>query len=215
MFTGIVERAARVVAAEHSPAGSRIEVDLEASAAGVSIGASIAIDGCCLTVVALAGERAAFDVAPETLSRTNAADWRVGSRVNVERALRFGDRLDGHLVTGHIDAVATVRSVVPRGIELDVEIELPESYRRFVVEKGSVTLSGVSLTVAAITPDGFRVMLVPHTAAVTTLGALAPGSRVNFEADAMGKWVARWLEPYLAPREQPLGGIGRAPLHGR
>lgn len=200
MFTGIVERAARVIRADHGLSGSRLVVELGPSAEGVKVGASIAVDGCCLTVVEIDSDRASFDVAPETLSRTIASQWKVDTRVNIERALRFGDRVDGHLVTGHVDTVATVSAVAPRGIELDLDVELPEGYRRNVVEKGSVTLSGVSLTVAAVTPSGFRVMLVPHTAAVTTLGSLERGSRVNFEADAMGKWVARWIEPYLMAR---------------
>lgn len=201
MFTGIVERAAEVVSAEHSPSGSRLVIALGPSAEGVSIGASIAVDGCCLTVVSLESDRAAFDVAPESLSRTNLGALRPGNRVNVERALRFGDRLDGHLVTGHIDGVGVVTAVDRRGIERDVEIELPEEYRRFVVEKGSITLKGVSLTVAAVTERGLRVMLIPHTAAVTTLGDAEVGTRMEFEVDAIGKWVARWMGRNATARE--------------
>jgi riboflavin synthase len=198
MFTGIVERVANVVAARHAATGSRLEIDLGSCAAGVGVGDSIAIDGCCLTVVSLAGTVAAFDVAPESLGRTTLGERRNGDPVNVERSLRVGDRLDGHLVTGHVDGVATVVGVAERGIEIDVWLELPEAFARFVIEKGSIALSGVSLTVAEVDGARFRVMLIPHTRAITTLRDLRVGSRLAFEVDPIGKWVARSLEAHLA-----------------
>lgn len=197
MFTGIVEAVGEVVAAEVGAGGARIAVRLGSVAECVKIGDSIAVDGCCLTVVALEGDTARFDVAPETLSRTVFGAVRVGGRLNLERSLRLGDRLDGHIVTGHVDGVARVVRVERRGIELDVDVELPTEARRYVVEKGSITLNGVSLTIARVLERGFSVMLIPHTAAVTNLGALAVGSPLHYELDAIGKWVERLVLPYV------------------
>jgi riboflavin synthase len=202
MFTGIVEGARQVVAREGSPAGVALRIALADLAAGVPLGASIAIDGCCLTVTANDGGIAAFDVAPETLARTTLGDLAPGDLVHVERSLRLGDRVDGHLVTGHVDGVAILEAVETRGIERDLFVTLPPRFRRLVVEKGSLALAGVSLTVAEITATGVRVMIIPHTAEVTTLSRQVVGSRLNFEVDPIGKWVERWLEPWLAARSE-------------
>lgn len=198
MFTGIVEGVGEVVAAEIDAGGARIAVRLGPVADRVKIGDSIAIDGCCLTVVALDGDIARFDVAPETLSKTVLGAVRVGSRLNLERSLKLGDRLDGHIVTGHVDGVARVVRFERRGIELDVDVELPVDARRYVVEKGSITLNGVSLTIARVLDRGFSVMLIPHTAAVTNLGALTVGAPLHYELDAIGKWVERLVLPYVS-----------------
>ncbi len=202
MFTGIVERTVPVRSCDVSEAGARLVLafgGIPTSEPRIRLGDSIAVDGCCLTVVAHdaggAGDLS-FDVAPESLSRTTLGGLRSGQWVNVERSLRLGDRLDGHLVSGHVDGVAVVRTVTRRGIELDLDVELPPAFRRHVIEKGSIALAGVSLTVAAVLEFGFRVMLIPHTASVTTLGEGVAGTRLNFEVDPIGKWVARWMEPY-------------------
>ncbi len=200
MFTGLVEGTARVASVEaRAGGGLRIEVDLGALAEGVRPGDSVCISGCCLTVVALdaARGRAAFEAIPETLARTWFARLRAGRTVNVERALRLGDRLGGHLVQGHVDGVARVAARRDGGGETAIEFEAPRALTDHMVEKGSVALDGVSLTLAAARPGRFAVALIPHTLAVTTLGALREGDEVNVEVDIIGKWVRTLVQPYL------------------
>jgi riboflavin synthase len=160
----------------------------------VIVGASVAISGVCLTVVASASGRVEFDAAFETLRATTLGELAVGSRVNLEPSLRVGDPLGGHLVSGHVDGVATVRSVARRGDAREVWLDVPEPLRRFVAAKGSVALDGVSLTVNAIDATGFAVGLIPHTLSVTTLDDLAPSSRLNLEVDVLARYVARLLD---------------------
>ncbi len=177
MFTGIVREVGRVAAFD----GSRLVVDAATSAA---IGDSVAIDGVCLTVVAT--PQLAFDVVPETLSRTTLGTLRAGDAVNVEPALRAGEPLGGHIVQGHVDGVGRVRSVGE-----PVWIDAPADVLRYCVEKGSIAVDGTSLTVAALDDAGFAVALVPHTLAATTLGGLQPGDEVNLEVDVLAKYVER------------------------
>ena len=184
MFTGIVRELGRVDAFE----GSRLVVVAPETAAGAQVGDSVAVAGVCLTVVEAAEGRLAFDVVPETLSRTALGRLGPGSEVNLEPSLRLGDQLGGHVVQGHVDGVGRVRSVAPEG---RVWIDAPESVVRYCIEKGSIAVDGVSLTVAAYDDDGFEVALIPHTLAVTTLGRLEPGDEVNLEADVLGKVVER------------------------
>jgi riboflavin synthase len=183
MFTGIVREVGRVVEFD----GLRLVVD---AATKAESGDSIAVEGVCLTV--LDGSRLAFDVVPETLSRTTLGGLRPGDRVNIEPALRVGDPLGGHNVQGHVDGIGHVRSIGE-----PVWIDAPAGILRYCIEKGSITVDGVSLTIAAIDDAGFAVALIPHTLTATTLGELEPGDPVNLEADVLAKYVERLLE---APR---------------
>ena len=198
MFTGLVEAMGEVAALEALPggAGMRLVVRSPAVAKESAIGDSVAVNCCCLTVTARDGDTLAFDAVPETLARTNLGRLHVGSPVNLERPLRLGDRLGGHLVQGHVDAVGEVRLVSPEGSSVRIAIDAPGNVRRYLVPKGSVAVDGVSLTVAAVTETGFEVVIIPHTAAVTTLGRVRPGDAVNLEADVVGKYIERLLAPY-------------------
>ena len=167
--------------------------------AGVELGASIAVNGCCLTVVALDDRTWSADAVIETLARTNLGDLAVGDPVNLERPMRLADRLGGHLVQGHVDATGTVRArePLPDGSTL-ITFDAPVAILRYVVHKGSITVDGVSLTVASRTDETFSVALIPHTLAVTTLGARSPGTRVNLEVDL----IAKYVEALVAPTRQ-------------
>lgn len=162
-----------------------------AQPAPAMIGASIACSGCCLTAVDLGGDWFAVDASAETLSKTTLGDLRPGSRVNLERALRLGDELGGHLVSGHVDGVAEVLSAVPENASVRWRFRLPPGLERFVAPKGSVAVDGVSLTVNEVDGAVFGVNIIPHTAAVTTFGTLQPGGRVNIEIDTLARYVAR------------------------
>ncbi len=196
MFTGIVTDQGEVLA-------TRREGDLRArlatayDPATVDIGASIACDGVCLTVVAKGADpRPWFEVqvSAETLARTNLGEWEPGRRVNLERSLRVGDELGGHIVSGHVDGTAEVVAVRPEGDSTRVTFRAPDALARFIAEKGSVALDGTSLTVNEVEGATFGVNLIPHTKAVTTWGRVRPGQRVNLELDTMARYVARLRE---------------------
>ncbi|MDQ6720946.1 MAG: riboflavin synthase [Candidatus Dormibacteraeota bacterium] len=191
MFTGIVSAIGDVVEA----GAGRLGIEHAATAKRLNIGASVAVNGCCLTVVERVDAAFFMDVVPETLRRTDLGSLRVGSRVNIELPLGAGDLLDGHLVQGHIDATATVRRVAHATAGREVTIELPEELRDFVVEKGSIAVDGVSLTVASLDDEAatFTVALIPHTLASTIGKDYEKGSVVNLEADIVGRYVARNL----------------------
>ena len=193
MFTGIVEHLGRVSAFTADAAGGRIGIDLGPVAEGVKLGDSIAINGACLTATSLAGSSATFDVGPESLERTTLGGLAVGDRVHLERALAAGGRLDGHLVQGHVDCVGSVERVTPRGTAIDLRVTVTEQPLDLVVEKGSIALAGVSLTVNMVQGQRFEVSLVPHTQAKTFLTELRPGARINVEFDIIGRYVARLL----------------------
>jgi riboflavin synthase len=195
VFTGIVRERGRVVSLEGDSAGVRLLVDAPLTAARTSRGDSVAVNGCCLTATDVDGGRMAFEAVPETLRRSALGRLQQGAAVNVEPALRAGDPLGGHYVQGHVDGIGRVRSVEPDGEGRRLWIEAPPELLRVCVEKGSVTLDGVSLTVAALDESGFAVALVPHTLAETTLASLAPGAQVNLEADVLAKYVERLLAP--------------------
>jgi len=190
MFTGIVEEQGRVRAITPNEGGARLVIEARTVLDDAELGASIAVNGCCLTVTAFDRDSFAADAVIETLARTNLGDLAAGDPVNLERPLRFADRLGGHLVQGHVDATGTVRDRVsqPDGSEV-VTIEAPDAVQRYVVHKGSVTVDGVSLTVARVDDDAFAIALIPHTLAVTTLGARSVGTRVNLEVDLVAKYV--------------------------
>jgi len=197
MFTGIVQAVGRIAATERKGDGLTIALDIGMrDVADVAIGDSIAINGCCLTIVEVNGSTLSFDVSAETLACTTGLD-RVGD-VNVEMALRLADRLGGHLMTGHVDGVGTViefRSVAEDAAgSFRLEIEAPAELAKFIATKGSIAVQGVSLTVNGVAGTRFHVNLIPHTLAVTTLRALAPGSKVNLEVDLVARYVARLRE---------------------
>jgi riboflavin synthase len=193
MFTGIVREVGTVVSFD----GARLVVTAPETAAGAAVGDSVAVAGVCLTVVEQEEGRLAFDVVPETLARTALGTRGPGETVNLEASLRVGDQLGGHVVQGHVDAVGRVRSVTPEGESRRVWIDAPQSVVGYCIEKGSIAVDGVSLTVAAFDDDGFEVALIPHTLAVTTLGRLEPGGEVNLEADVLGKVVERLVAARL------------------
>jgi riboflavin synthase len=193
VFTGIVRELGTVQRAEPSNGGMRLEIGADAIPRTVEIGASVSIDGCCLTVTSSNGGVIAFHAVPETLRRSTLGSLRAGRRVNLEPAVVAGEPLGGHYVQGHVDAVGRVRSVAREGEGVRMWIDAPPEVLRYCVEKGSVAVAGVSLTIAELDAAGFAVALVPHTLSVTTLGALAAGDEVNLEADVLAKYVERLL----------------------
>lgn len=202
MFTGLIERVGEVVELRRSGAGARLVVSSDLPVREIEDGESIAVDGVCLTVAKTRGRSFEADVIAETLSRTTLGTARPGRRVNLERSLRLSDRLGGHLVQGHVDGVARIVSVDRRPGDHRVRLEAPRDLRRYLAEKGSVALQGVSLTVAAVRGAAFEVALIPETVARTNLGDLRAGSRVHVEVDL----VARYLESLSrGPRGRPGG----------
>ena len=193
MFTGIVREKGRVAAVNGGADGIRLRIEAPSTSTDVAIGDSVAINGCCLTVVAIEDGTLGFDAVPETLERTSLGGLAPGGEVNLESALRAGDPLGGHMMQGHVDAVGSVRSVDPEGEGRRIWIDAPDEVLRYVVEKGSIAVDGVSLTVAGLDDEGFAVALIPHTLAETTLGDFAPGRTVNLEADVLAKYVERLL----------------------
>lgn len=191
MFTGIVRERGRVTSVEGDGDGIRLRVEAPQTAGGVAIGDSVALSGCCLTVVEIGDGTLAFDAVPETLARTSLDGLHAGSELNVEPAIRAGEPLGGHYVQGHVDGVGQVRSVEPEGDGVRIWFDAPEAVLRYCVEKGSVAVDGVSLTIATLDDDGFAVALIPHTLEATTLGRLQPGARANLEADVLAKYVER------------------------
>jgi riboflavin synthase len=190
MFTGIVTDLGTVREARRE-GDTRLVLETAWDTAGIAIGASVACSGCCLTVVEKGPGRMEFQVSAETLSRTTLGAWKPGTRVNLERALRMGDELGGHIVSGHVDGLASLVATRPEGDSLRMVFELPSAFARQVAEKGSIALDGVSLTVNEVEGSRFGVNVIPHTRQVTTLGALRQGDRVNFEIDMLARYVAR------------------------
>ena len=193
MFTGIVRELGVIADAKEAAGGRALVVRAPETAARAAVGDSVAINGCCLTATTLDGGDIAFHAVPETIRRTTLGGIEPGERVNVELALRAGDELGGHYVQGHVDAVGRIQSVEAEGEGLRVFVEAPDDVLRYCVEKGSVTVDGVSLTVAELADDAFAVALVPHTLAATTLSDPQPGQPVNLEADVLAKYVERLI----------------------
>ena len=193
MFTGIVRELGTVVSTTETGGGIALVVKAPSTAPTTRAGDSVAINGCCLTAESVDGEHLSFHAVRETLSRTTLGRARPGDEVNVEPALRAGEPLGGHYVQGHVDGVGRVQSVEAEGEGLRVFVEVNDDVLRYCVEKGSVTIDGVSLTVAEVADDAFGVALVPHTIEVTTLSALVPGREVNIESDVLAKYVDRIL----------------------
>ena len=189
MFTGIVEELGSIVSID----GPRVRVAAAGVLDGVKLGDSIAVNGCCLTVVDFGDDWWDADVTSESFSRTNLGDLEAGSPVNLERPVRLEDRLGGHLVQGHVDGVGEVVAPAP-----DLHVRMDPALTRYVVEKGSITVDGVSLTVVDALDDGFTVAVIPHTSAVTTLGRRRPGDRVNLEVDVTAKYVEKIVAAHVA-----------------
>lgn len=194
MFSGIVEALGTVVEVRPEPPGCKLWVQEPRILPEIRVADSIAINGCCLTVVEVQGDRMAFDVGPETLRRTNLGELTLGSRVNLERSLRVGDRLGGHFVTGHIDDVGTLLERTDEGDWSFYWFEVPRRLSRQMAPKASIAVDGVSLTIVDSQPDRFSVALIPYTLAVTTLGIRQVGQRVNLETDILAKYVERLIE---------------------
>jgi len=193
MFTGIIEKIARVASIRPVSGGARLAIDLGELAEGARLGDSIAVNGACLTVGSLDGTTASFDVVAETLRRTNLGKLAPGQSVNLERALRLGDRLGGHFVQGHIDGVGAIAGRTLSGGEHLLRVSVDPGLADGMIEKGSVAIDGVSLTIAALSHDSLTVALVPHTLRNTTLDAKPDGSPVNIEVDVIGKYVRKLL----------------------
>jgi riboflavin synthase len=193
MFTGLVELKASVVAVVSEPPGRRLRIAAGAIAAEAAIGHSICVSGCCLTVVANSDGVLEFEAGPETLARTTFGRIVPGGFVNLERSLQLGDRLGGHLVTGHVDCVGSLDERRDHGEWSEMWFRYPRAYAGHLVSKGSITVDGVSLTVVVAEAERFSVQLIPHTLAVTTLGTLAAGDPVNLETDLLAKYVERQL----------------------
>ena len=190
MFTGIITDIGRIRTLENR-GDLRARIETGYDTASIEIGASIACDGVCLTAVALGGDWFDVDISAETVSKTNIGDWREGGRINLERALKVGDELGGHIVSGHVDGVAEVVAMRDEGDSTRVTFRAPEDLARFIAPKGSVALNGTSLTVNEVAGRDFGVNLIPHTQEVTTWGLVKQGDRINLEIDTLARYVAR------------------------
>ena len=200
VFTGIVEELGTVTAIEGDADGIQLQIEAPLLAPLCNIGDSINVSGCCLTVIAIRGGTLAFEAVPETLRRTSLGGLATGSSVNLEDALRAGEPYGGHIVQGHVDGVGELAERRDEGIGVWLRFRAPEHIQRYLIEKGSITVAGVSLTIAELHEDGFAVAIVPHTLQVTTFGRLAVGDRVNLEADMIARYVERLLAASRAPR---------------
>jgi len=193
MFTGIIEGQGNIAAIRSSGQGNRVTIEADFSLDQTKVGDSISVSGACLTAVKIENRRFEVDVSPETLKTTIFDQAKVGDRVNLERALRFSDRIDGHLVSGHIDGTGTVKQREMLGNAVIVTIEVAESLTRYMIAKGSVALDGISLTINSCNAGSFSISIIPHTAKLTTIGTKNRGARVNIETDMIGKYVERFL----------------------
>jgi riboflavin synthase len=200
VFTGIVECVGKLAAVEERGALVRLTVAAPEIADGVALGDSVAVNGACLTVVSADGGSVAFEAVRETLLRTSIGGLGEGDRVNLERAMRADARLDGHIVQGHVDATGRVERLEREGDDVRLYVGCDAEFADLLVDKGSLAIDGVSLTVVGARPDGFDVALIPHTLSVTTLGERRPGDRVNLEADVLGKYVKRYVQQVLGER---------------
>jgi riboflavin synthase len=192
MFTGIIEGLGRVAGIRPAGEGRRLTIESDFALSDTRIGDSIAVSGVCLTAVTLSGHRFEVDVSPETAMRSTFGNCKIGQRVNLERAVRLGDRLDGHLVSGHIDGLATIAERVIRSNAILISFTAPEAQTRYMIEKGSVAVDGVSLTINACSRQGFEVSIIPLTAELTTVGMKKIGEQVNIETDMVGKYIEKF-----------------------
>ena len=193
MFTGIIEGFGAISAIRSAGQGKRLTIEADFDLHQTKIGDSLCVSGACLTAVKIDGRHFEVDISPETLQMTTFGEAKVGQRVNVERALRLSDRLDGHLVSVHIDGVGNIRQREPLGNAIIVTIDVPESLARYMISKGSVAVDGISLTINTCDANSFSVSIIPHTAKWTTIGFKSRGDRVNIETDMLGKYVERFM----------------------
>ena len=201
MFTGIIEGFGKIAAIRSTGQGNRVAVEADFDLDRTKIGDSIAVSGACLTAVKIDGHRFEVDVSPETLNTTTLAEAKIGDRVNLERAMRFSDRIDGHLVSGHIDGIGSIKKRETLGNAIMVTIEVAESLTRYMITKGSVAVDGTSLTINSCDAHSFSVSIIPHTAKWSTIGFKNQGDRVNIETDMIGKYVERFLSGGLQPAD--------------
>ncbi len=194
MFTGIITSIGTVATLDRSPGGVRLTMNVGFDLSDVALGASISHAGCCLTVVAISEDGYDLDVSNETLQVTNLGSWQVGTQVNLERALKIGDELGGHIVSGHVDGLAELKSVTQDGDSYRLKFRAPAPLHRFIAPKGSVALDGISLTVNEVEGDIFGVNIIPHTWHYTTLSKTRVGDGVNLEVDRLARYAARWFE---------------------
>ncbi len=206
MFTGIVEEMGVVKALEHSPSGTRLTILASTILDDLAVGASVSVDGVCLTVVARDDQEFSVNVSPETLSVTTLGKLKAGRPVNLERAMRINERIGGHLVAGHVDGVGSIRDRRQEGNAIVLTIEAPKEVLRYCVSKGSITVDGISLTTNEVSERSVSVAIIPHTAKITTLGLKHPGDPVNLESDLIGKYVERLLQEreQLPPKSAPV-----------
>lgn len=193
MFTGIIEGFGNIAAIRSTGQGKRVAIDADFSLDQVKLGDSISVSGACLTAVKIENRRFEVDVSPETLNTTTFDKAKIGDRVNLERALRFSDRIDGHLVSGHIDDTGIIKQRETLGNAIIVTVEVAESLARYMIAKGSVAVDGISLTINRCDATSFSVSVIPHTAKLTTIGSKIMGDRVNIETDMIGKYVERFV----------------------
>jgi riboflavin synthase len=211
MFTGIIEGTGKLLAKRNAGGGMTFDLQAGFDLTDPEEGESVAVNGVCLTAYNIEGRKFSVDVSPESLSRTILGEISVGGTVNMERALQLTDRLGGHIVSGHVDCVATVRERQPKGDFTLFSFAFPREFGRYVIEKGSITINGVSLTVNSCTMETFEVSIIPHTLQVTTLGLLKRGSKVNIEVDIIGKYVEKMLLPRNGDTQDPASGDGINP----
>jgi len=196
MFTGLIEDVGRVVALERRSKAAILHISTKLPLSEIAVGDSVAVNGSCLTVTAKGNSQLSFDVSPESLSCTTIGELRIGASVNLERALRLGDRLDGHMVSGHIDCIGKLKRVSESSGNRQLEFAVPTPQLRYLIAKGSVAIDGVSLTVNIVTSDGFSVNIIPLTQDATTLHSLKAGDTVNIETDMIGKYLERLAQPW-------------------
>lgn len=194
MFTGLIQDIGRVQALSRGEE-LRAEIKIhDLPAAELVMGASIACDGCCLTVVDFGTDWFAVEISEETLSKTNLGQWAVGTQVNLESSLKLGDALGGHIVSGHVDGLAVLKNITPEGGSYNLRFEVPEAFAGYIAQKGSITLNGVSLTINKVQGNAFEVNIIPHTWQATNLSALQAGQSAHFEVDMLARYVARQME---------------------
>lgn len=198
MFSGIIETTGKLTKVEQTSEGAKLILTVNIPTTEVSLGESICINGACMTVTAIGDTELSFDVSAESLRKTNLGDLQPGSIVNLERSLRMNDRLSGHVVSGHVDGVGHIQSIQPEGDSFLYTFTIPTELSRYLVEKGSVAVDGISLTVFHCKPTSFTCAIIPHTHEVTTLHAKQPGDKVNIECDMQGKYIEKFVSEAVA-----------------
>jgi riboflavin synthase len=203
MFTGIIEGLGTIREIHRSAQGARLTLESDFPLEGTRIGDSLSVNGACLTVVRLEDRRFDADMSPETLTRTTFGSAGIGDRVNLERALRLSDRLDGHLVSGHVDGTGEIACRTPSANAVVIDIKTGAGQLRYMIEKGSVAVDGISLTINRCESDRFSVSVIPHTASMTTIGFKPVGAAVNIETDLIGKYIERFLPGHSSTEPAP------------